>query len=53
MLSLSDILIESAKLDCFDDLVEELRRRAVGELHLQIDIETPFHDKPYNLEDQL
>ena len=53
MLSLSDILIKSAELECFDDLVEELKRCAVGELHFQIDIEPPFPDTPSNWEDQL
>jgi hypothetical protein len=50
MLSLSEILIESAELECFDDLVD---RRAVGELHFQIDIKPPFPDTPSNWEDQL
>ena len=53
MLSLSSILIESADLECFDDLVDEVKKRAVGELHFQIDIEPPFPDTPSNWEDQL
>ena len=53
MLSLSNILIESTDLECFDDLVDELKKRAVGELHFQIDIEPPFPDTPSNWEDLL
>ena len=53
MLSLSSILIESADLECFDDLVDEIKKRAVGELHFQIDSEPPFPDTPSNWEDQL
>ena len=51
---LSEVLIEGLELQSFDDLVDELRKRAAaGEVFFQMDVKPPFPDTPSNWEDRL
>lgn len=54
MLYLSDVLIEGKGLQSFDELVDELKKRAAaGELFFQMDVKPPFPDTPSDWEDRL
>lgn len=51
MLYLSEILIQNPDLESFADMLEVVRQRAQGEIHLKIDIKPNYIDTPANWED--
>lgn len=51
MLYLSEILIQNPDLDSFVDMLDIVRQRAQGEIHLKIDIKPNYMDTPPNWED--
>ncbi|MEM7565478.1 MAG: sulfur relay protein DsrC [Pseudomonadota bacterium] len=53
MIHLSEILIQEHDLVCFKDLEDALRSRAVGELHLALDVKPQFADTPVDWEARL
>ncbi len=54
MLNLSDLIIQNPELNCFQDLVAILRKRAEeGEILFRFDIKPDFRDTPRNWETQL
>jgi hypothetical protein len=54
MLWLSEVLIQGKDLESFEDLKEELKKRArEGELFFQMDVKPPFPDTPEHWEDKL
>ncbi len=54
MLWLSEILIQEKELETFDELRQEVMRRARGgELFFRMDVKPPFPDTPADWEDKL
>ena len=54
MLWLSEVLIQGKDLESFEDLKEELKKRArEGELFFRMDVKPPFPDTPSDWEDKL
>lgn len=54
MLWLSEVLLQGHQLESFDQLIEELKKRArEGELFFQMDVKPPFPDTPPDWEDKL
>lgn len=54
MLILSEVLLQGHDMESFDELVEELKKRArEGELFFQLDVKPTFPDTPPNWEDRL
>jgi hypothetical protein len=54
MLILSEVLLQGHDMESFDELVEELKKRARdGELFFQLDVKPTFPDTPPNWEDRL
>jgi hypothetical protein len=54
MLILSEVLLQGYDMQSFDELVQELKKRArEGELFFQLDVKPPFPDTPPNWEDRL
>ena len=54
MLWLSEILIQEKGLETFEDLKQEVKRRASGgELFFRMDVKPPFPDTPADWEDKL
>ena len=54
MLWLSEVLIQGKDLESFEDLKEELKKRARGgELFFRMDVKPPFPDTPNDWEDKL
>ena len=54
MLSLSEILMQSHSMQTFEELKQEIRKRAQqGEVFFQMDVRPPFKDTPENWEDVL
>ncbi len=54
MLWLSEVLIQGKDLETFEDLKEELKKRARdGELFFRMDVKPPFPDTPNDWEDKL
>lgn len=54
MLWLSEVLIQGKDLESFEDLKEELKKRARdGELFFRMDVKPPFKDTPADWEDKL
>lgn len=54
MLILSEVLLQGHHMESFDELVEELKKRArEGELFFQLDVKPTFPDTPANWEDRL
>ena len=51
MLYLSEVLIQNPGLDSFEDMLEVIKQRAQGEIHLKIDIKPNYPDTPANWED--
>ena len=54
MLWLSEILLQNPQLESFEDLKDEIARRAAaGERFFRMDIKPPFSDTPPDWEDRL
>lgn len=53
MLYLSEVLIQNPGLDSFEDLLQVIKQRAEGEIHLKIDIKPNYPDTPGNWEDMI
>jgi hypothetical protein len=54
MLILSEVLLQGHDMESFEELVQELKKRArEGELFFQLDIKPTFPDTPPNWEDRL
>ncbi len=54
MLWLSEVIMQGHDMESFDDLVEELKKRArEGELFFRMDVKPPFPDTPQDWEDRL
>ena len=53
MLYLSEVLIQNPGLDSFEDLLQVIKQRAAGEIHLKIDIKPNYPDTPANWEDMI
>jgi len=54
MLWLSEILLQGHGLQSFDELKEEVQKRArQGEVFFRMDVRPPFEDTPENWEDKL
>ena len=53
MLYLSEVLIQNPHLESFDSLLEIIKERASGEIHLKIDIKPNYPDTPANWEDRI
>ena len=54
MLWLSEVLIQGKDLESFEELKEELKKRArEGELFFRMDVKPPFPDTPNDWEDKL
>ena len=54
MLWLSEVLIQGKDLETFEDLKQELKKRARdGELFFRMDVKPPFPDTPNDWEDKL
>jgi hypothetical protein len=54
MLILSEVLLQGHDMESFDELVQELKKRARdGELFFQLDVKPTFPDTPPNWEDRL
>ena len=54
MLWLSEVLIQGKDLESFEDLKQELKKRARdGELFFRMDVKPPFPDTPNDWEDKL
>ena len=54
MLWLSEVMLQGHEMESFDDLVEELKKRAAaGELFFRMDVKPPFPDTPPDWEDKL
>lgn len=54
MLYLSEILLQNHDLESFQELVDQVRERALaGELFFQMDVRPPFSDTPEDWEERL
>lgn len=54
MLWLSEVLLQSPEMESFEDLKDEISRRAgAGERFFRMDIKPPFSDTPPDWEDRL
>jgi len=53
MLYLSEILIQNPQLDSFADMLDIVKQRAEGEIHLKIDVKPNYPDTPGNWEDMI
>ncbi len=54
MLWLSEVLLQSYELESFEQLKEEIGRRArAGEMFFRMDVRPPFPDTPEDWEDRL
>ncbi len=54
MLWLSEVMLQAQHLESFEDLKQELKKRAhEGELFFQMDVKPPYPDTPANWEDKL
>ena len=54
MLWLSEVMLQGQHLESFEDLKEELKKRArEGELFFQMDVKPPYPDTPNDWEDKL
>jgi len=54
MLWLSEVMLQGQDIESFEDLKEELKKRArEGELFFQMDVKPPYPDTPANWEDKL
>ena len=53
MLYLSEVLIQHPHLESFADLIEVIKEKSKGEVHLKIDIKPNYADTPANWEDQV
>lgn len=54
MLWLSEIMLQNQQLESFEDLKQELQKRASeGELFFRMDVKPPYPDTPEDWEDKL
>lgn len=53
MLYLSEVMIQNAQIDTFEELLEVVRQRAVREIHFKMDAKPPYPDTPPDWEDRL
>ena len=54
MLALSEILMADHDMQSFEELKQEIEKRARGgEMFFQMDVRPPFKDTPENWEDEL
>ncbi|NOZ53214.1 MAG: sulfur relay protein DsrC [Gammaproteobacteria bacterium] len=53
MLYLSELMIQHAELESFDDLLMTIKQTAVNEIHLKIDIKPNYPDTPADWEDKV
>lgn len=54
MLWLSEIMIQNPEMKDFDELKEEIKKRAAGgELFFRMDVKPQFEDTPVDWEDKL
>lgn len=53
MLYLSEVMIQNAELDTFEDLLKVVTQRAPGEIHFKIDVKPTYPDTPPDWEDKL
>jgi hypothetical protein len=54
MLCLSEILLQEHDLISFEQLIESVKRRALGgAMFFRIDVKPPFQDTPVDWEDRL
>ena len=54
MLWLSEVLIQNPEMENFEQLKDELKKRATGgELFFRMDVKPPFEDTPADWEDKL
>ena len=54
MLWLSEVLLQSYELESFEQLKEEISKRAcAGEMFFRMDVRPPFPDTPEDWEDRL
>jgi hypothetical protein len=54
MLWLSEVMIQNPDMETFEQLKEELKRRAAaGELFFRMDVKPQFEDTPADWEDKL
>lgn len=54
MLWLSEVMIQNPDMESFEQLKEELRKRAAaGELFFRMDVKPPYADTPADWEDKL
>ncbi len=54
MLWLSEVMLQGQEIESFEQLKDELKKRArEGELFFQMDVKPPYPDTPNNWEDKL
>lgn len=54
MLWLSEVMLQNQSLESFEDLKQELKKRArEGELFFRMDVKPPYPDTPKDWEDKL
>ena len=54
MLWLSEVMLQGQDIESFEQLKDELKKRASeGELFFQMDVKPPYPDTPNNWEDKL
>ena len=53
MIYLSELLIQNAGLESFEQLLQLIEEKKEGAIHLKIDIKPAYPDTPSNWEDQI
>jgi hypothetical protein len=53
MIFLSEILMQNPQFESFPELLEMIQQRAIGEVHLKIDIKPNYPDTPADWEDKI
>ncbi len=53
MMYLSEVLIQNAELDTFEELLKVIQQRAPDEIHFKMDVKPSYPDTPPDWEDKL
>jgi len=53
MIFLSEIMMQNPQFESFPELLEMIKQRASGEIHLKIDIKPNYPDTPADWEDKI
>ncbi|MEE8482922.1 MAG: hypothetical protein V3S12_06175 [Acidiferrobacterales bacterium] len=53
MMYLSEVLIQNAEMDTFEELLKVIEDRAQGEIHFKMDVKPSYPDTPPDWEDKL